>query len=102
MQRVSARLPDAVIAKIDQFASDNGVNRSCALKAFVEGELPARREQHAEVADRDELLGLLTERARDGHVTAMKTLLDELRRDASNDEHPAASVIDQLAARRAS
>lgn len=37
--------------------------------------------QAAKVAERDELLELLTYRAREGSVTAAKALLEELRRD---------------------
>jgi hypothetical protein len=35
----------------------------------------------SEIADRDELLRILTDAARDGSVSAAKTLLEELRRD---------------------
>jgi hypothetical protein len=38
-----------------------------------------------EIADRDELLRLLTVRAREGSVAAMRVLLEELRRDARAD-----------------
>jgi hypothetical protein len=49
----------------------------------------------AEVADRDELLRVLTVRARDGNVAAAKALLDELRRDGDADEAPG-SALDAL------
>ena len=55
------------------------------------------------VADRAELLVLLSEAARKGRVGAMKILLTELRRDA--DAEPATprhrrGVIDELATKR--
>jgi hypothetical protein len=56
-------------------------------------------EQLDPVADREEVLALLSWAARDGSVIAMKTLLDELRRDAVPDEE-VRSVIDELARRR--
>ena len=50
------------------------------------------------IADRGEILGLLSTAARKGHVGAMRLLLEELRRD---NENPAEkSVIDELAAKR--
>lgn len=48
----------------------------------------------SDVADRDELLRILTERAREGNVAAAKALLDELRRDVGDDE--AGSTLDAL------
>jgi predicted transcriptional regulator len=102
MKRVSARLPDAALAKLDSFASDNGVTRSAALKAFIERKPPAQgRAPSGELADRAELLELLTERARDGHVTAMKTLLEEYRRDGNENTAPIQSKLDELAKKRA-
>jgi hypothetical protein len=47
-----------------------------------------------EVADRDELLRILTVRARDGNVAAVKTLLDELRREADAGDN--GSEFDEL------
>jgi hypothetical protein len=41
------------------------------------------------------LLRVLTERARGGNVAAIKALLDELRRDAGDDED-SGSTLDQL------
>jgi hypothetical protein len=50
-------------------------------------------------ADRDEVLRLLSWAARDGSVIAMKTLLEELRREGI-EEPKAASIIDEIAKRR--
>lgn len=56
-----------------------------------------------EPPSRDDLLKLLGVLARDGQVTAIKTLLEEQRRDADSDETEAAplAAVDELAARRA-
>jgi hypothetical protein len=52
-----------------------------------------------EVADRDEILVLLSTAARKGHVGAMRLLLEEHRRaDESAPETP--SVIDELSKKR--
>lgn len=51
------------------------------------------------VATRDELLILLTESARKGHVGAMRLLLQELRLDGIDNE-AASDFIDELALKR--
>jgi hypothetical protein len=56
----------------------------------------------ADIADRDELLVLLSEAARKGRVGAMKILLIELRRDQAQTPHepPKLSILDELRAER--
>jgi hypothetical protein len=77
----------------------------CSTKCRKAAELDARAERKVakfqaaigDVATRDELLELLWAAAREGSVSAMRALLEELRRD------PAATgstVIDELARRR--
>lgn len=71
------------------------------------GSLAKLAEEVAEIADlpepptRDELLKLLGVLARDGQVTAIKTLLEEQRRDASDGNEAPLAGVDELAARRA-
>jgi hypothetical protein len=48
----------------------------------------------AGVADRDELLELLTEQARRGNVSAIRALLDELRREDGDED--TRSTLDAL------
>jgi hypothetical protein len=50
--------------------------------------------------DRETLLRLLGIQARNGHVTAIRLLLEEYRRDGDQTDE-AFSVLDELAARRA-
>jgi hypothetical protein len=52
-----------------------------------------------EIADRSQILALLTASARLGSVLASKTLLDELRR-GGEDGSDAPSVIDELTKKR--
>lgn len=54
--------------------------------------------------DRDEVLSLLGAQARAGHVTAMKTLLEEYRRadDATSQSADPLGSFDELAAKRSS
>jgi hypothetical protein len=51
-----------------------------------------------EIADRDEILGLLSTAARKGNVPAMRLLLEEQRRDG--DETAGSGIIDELATKR--
>jgi hypothetical protein len=55
------------------------------------------------VADREELLVLLSEAARKGRVGAMRILLTELQRDTGSEPappEPFSSVIDEITKRR--
>jgi hypothetical protein len=53
------------------------------------------------VVDLDEIMDLLSEPARKGHVGAMRLLLEELR-GSGGDEAASTSVIDQLATKQKS
>src|SRR5437867_983166 len=57
------------------------------------------RAMKAKIATRDELLGFLSDAAREGHVGAMRLLLEELRRDGQNPSEEA-DFIDELARKR--
>ena len=57
------------------------------------------RAKAGKVADRDEVLLLLSTAARQGHVGAMRLLLEELRRDG-DEGSPEADFIDELAKKR--
>jgi hypothetical protein len=54
----------------------------------------------APIANRDEVLALLTRAAREGNVGAMRALLEELKRDGGS-QSATSSVIDELATQRA-
>jgi hypothetical protein len=56
------------------------------------------RKTASSVADRDEILSLLSDAARKGHVGAMRLLLEEHRRADEPTEAP--SVIDELSKKR--
>jgi hypothetical protein len=53
-----------------------------------------------ELPDRQELLELLAERARDGNVQAIRLLLEEERRDDGSSDGSALDRLDELAPRR--
>lgn len=84
--------------------------RYCSARCRKAAERRAARDKAAEAftaaaadipktGDRAEVLALLMVAAKLGSVPAMKTLLDELRRDGV-DQPAALSIIDELAKRR--
>ncbi len=77
-------------------------NRSQAVRKLLEEASLELQEPSgaSEVADREELLRIATVQARRGNMTAVKLLLEELRRDGDDEERPARSVIDELRGRR--
>jgi hypothetical protein len=58
--------------------------------------IPFPRPTVATLADRDEVLALLSRAARGGNVGAMKILLEELRRDGVH-QTTSPGIIDELA-----
>jgi predicted transcriptional regulator len=65
MARVTVRISDEALKRLDGFADGRGLNRSDALRALLEGEIP-----QSAPADREEALTLLSESARGGSVFA--------------------------------
>jgi len=72
-----------------------------ASQRYRDRKTVAEMASHAgkELPTRDELLRLLGQRARSGHVPAMRLLLEELRRDAEPGTS-SETVIDELSKRR--
>ena len=96
--RVSVRLFPPIAERLDALAEARGMTRSELLRTLVlEATVP---DTAPSVPDTDELLRLLGVAARMGNVPAMRELLRHQRA-----ERPPAgtlSVVDELAARRAS
>jgi predicted transcriptional regulator len=96
--RVTVRLSDDDCRRLDAAAARVGRTRSQAARNAIaawadaaEGGDPA-----PEVADRAELLRLLTERARGGNVAAMGRLLNELRYDDPEADTGAGDALAEL------
>lgn len=98
-------------------AKDRGIARSALLRELVSDQLErlgAERPNLPELANRDEVLRLLSKEAREGSVTAAKLLLQHFHEadpaesadtpeDAEPTEEPEpVSTFDELAARRKS
>lgn len=70
--RITVRLSAAHLARLDDLAADAGITRSLALRRLLE----ASAGPHTVAPlDRDDLLGLLEERARAGSAPAIRKLL---------------------------
>lgn len=95
------RIPPELISVLDEFKRARGLrSRSEALRLLI-AEADPPPEPVGEVADRDELLRMLTARARAGNVNAAIHLLKLLNEEASRETEPASvSAIDELARRR--
>jgi hypothetical protein len=65
MPRITVRISDEALKRLDGFADGRGLTRSDALRALLEGEVP-----QSAPADREEALTLLSDSARGGSVPA--------------------------------
>lgn len=81
--RVTVRLSPALVARLDGFGEARGLtDRSKAVRAALREAVALDLSEQddvmvdAEVAEADEVLGMLSDSARDGSVTAMKALLE--------------------------
>lgn len=98
MRTLTIRASADLLARLEALRVARGLaDRSAAVRLAVR-EAATIPQDRASVPDRDELLRLLGEAARDGSVTAMKTLLAEHRGDGQPGS--TGSLIGDLAARR--
>ena len=91
MPTVGFRVSEGEVRALDEVARRRKLSKSVLLREMAQ-RLVAEGGGAAgecEVADRPELLVLLTVRARNGNVSAMSRLLEELRRDEAGGVVPA-------------
>jgi hypothetical protein len=75
MSRLGFRVTERTLEQIDALAVELGITRTRLLRRWVDRGLRERGAPPADVPGEDELLALLSERARAGNVAAMRTLL---------------------------
>jgi Ribbon-helix-helix protein, copG family len=75
--RITVRLGSAQLAKLDAIAGAAGISRSLALRRLLDGAGAAAPAP----LDRDDLIGLLEERARAGSAPAIRELLGRKEQD---------------------
>lgn len=95
MYPVSVRLSRALVARLDALAAEQGINRTRLVRRLLEAGLEGRPGPRSDPPGEEELLSLLSERARAGNVAAIRTLL---MREAEKDPRQRALLaLEQLA-----
>ena len=85
MKSLHVRVPAAMIEQLDALADERGIVRSRLIRQLLDAGLEARPEPEQEPMSEAELLGVLTERARNGHVSAARSLLSRLEDQSPRD-----------------
>jgi 5-methylcytosine-specific restriction protein A len=94
MEVFNVRLSPHLASQLDELAALRGMNRSTFLRTLIaEAAAPT---DGPDVPSVDELLMLLSERARAGHVSAIRTLIDRLERRPERLDSDALRPFDQL------
>jgi predicted transcriptional regulator len=82
--QLSLRLSRDLMRRLQRLADARGVDRSRCLRDLIR-EASMTPQERSEAPDRDELMTLLADKARDGHVGAIRLLLDRVDRPAPFD-----------------
>jgi hypothetical protein len=98
MERLSVRLTDSLFLRLDALAEERGVSRTRLVRQLLEAGLRDRPEPPSETPSEEELVALLTERARMGNVAAIRTLL--AREEQKDPRKQALALFEEMAARR--
>ena len=97
-ENINFRASPMLVARIDELATARKASRSAAIKAaIVEATVP---EYATAIADKNEILVLLSQAARGGSVSAMKALLAYHRLPQPAAVDPIFAELDELAGRR--
>jgi hypothetical protein len=75
MPMLSVRLPAATIAQLDALAVERGITRTRVVRQLLGAGLVGRPAPSSEPPTEAELVALLSERARAGNVSAIRSLL---------------------------
>jgi hypothetical protein len=78
MPRLSFRLPEVTLERLDALAADLGISRTALVRRMIDVGLSDRPLPPAKLPTEDELLAVLGERARAGNTSAARSLLVRL------------------------
>lgn len=92
------RCPESLVGRLDDLAEERGIDRSRLVRQLLEAGLRGRPAPLSESLSEDELLGLLTEKARAGNVSAIRSLL--LREEQADPHRRALLAFEQIAEER--
>jgi Arc/MetJ-type ribon-helix-helix transcriptional regulator len=98
MARITIRLPDSLLTRLDALAAERGLDRSRVVRQSLEVTLAGRPGPPVAEPSEDELLELLAEKARAGNVAAIRSLLARIE-DADPRER-ALAVLEKMAEER--
>jgi hypothetical protein len=98
MHKVCVRLSDSLVARLDGLAGERAVNRTRLVRQLLEPGLQDRPAPRADSPTEDELLMLLAEKARQGNVAAIRSLL--AREELSDPRSRAIALFSEIVADR--
>jgi len=99
MERLSVRLTDRMFRELDALAAERGINRTRLVRQLIEVGLRDRDSiPPPDTPSEEELLAILTEKARAGNVAAVRTLL--VREEQKDPRKAALALFQEMAARR--
>jgi hypothetical protein len=98
MVRLSVRLTDRMFLQLDALAQERGVTRTRLVRQLLEAGLRDRPKPPSETPSEEELLALLTEKARMGNVSAIRALL--AREEQKDPRKAALALFEEMAAKR--
>jgi metal-responsive CopG/Arc/MetJ family transcriptional regulator len=94
MPMLSVRLPASTIEALDDLAAERGVDRSRLVRQLLDAGLRNRPKPSSEPVTEDELVALLTEKARQCNTAAIRTLM--ARGDALDPREAAWRTLERL------
>jgi hypothetical protein len=74
-------MPPSLIERLDALAAERGIDRSRLVRQLLDAGLEDRPDPVVEPMTEAELLAVLNEKARNGHVSAARTLLARLEEE---------------------
>jgi hypothetical protein len=98
MERLSVRLTDRMFWQLDELASERRVTRTRLVRQLLEAGLRDRPAPVSEPPSEEELLELLAEKARQGNVAAIRSLL--AREQLSDPRSRAIALFQEMVAER--
>ena len=97
---VSFRVPERTIARLDAMAEERGVTRTRVIRQLIDAGLEDRAGPPGQPPTEHELVALLSERARAGNVSAIRSLL--AREHLTDPRERAVALFSQMVAERSS
>lgn len=98
MERLSVRLTDRMFLQLDALAAERGVDRTRLVRQLLEAGLRERPAPPSDPPSEEKLLDLLAEKARQGNVAAIRSLL--MREENRDPRSRALALFSEIAAER--